>query len=100
MRTFHAFDNIETEDEDALQCQICKKCFSHATNLHGHVCMGAVGRRDLVHYGLYFAFEKIDQHEIDILNMRMFADENVDAFSGIPATTGTEMSFSAKWACS
>ena len=60
--------------------------------------MGVVGRRDLVHYGLSYAFERIYQHEIDIVNMSTSADENMDVFSGIPTTT--EMVFSAKWDCS
>ena len=85
------------EDEDKLQCQVCNKGFSHDTNLRLHVCVGVVGRRDLVHYGLSYAFERIDQHEIDIVNMRT-SDENMDVFSDISTTT--EVDFSAKWACS
>ena len=46
MRTFRASDNIETEDEDSLQCQICKKRFYHGTNLRQHVCMFVVWRSD------------------------------------------------------
>ena len=60
MQTFRAPDNFETEDEDELQCQVCNKRFIHMTNLRLHVCVGVVGRRDLVQYGLSYAFERID----------------------------------------
>ena len=83
MQTFCAPENIETEDKDELQCQICKNRFSHATNLRLHVCTGAVGRKDLVHYGLSYAYKRIDQHEIDIVIMSESVDENMGAFADI-----------------
>ena len=100
IRTFRAPENIETEDEDELQCQICKKRFSHVTNLRLHVCMGAVGRRDLVHYGLSYAYERIDQHEIDIVIMSASVDENMGVFADIQTTGSSAVDFGAKWACS
>ena len=51
-----------------------------------------------MNYVLSYEFEKIDQHEINIVNMRTSADENRDVFSGIPTTT--EMGYSNKWYCS
>jgi hypothetical protein len=59
-------DDIETEDEDLLQCQKCKKKFSHSTNLKQHICKGIEGQRDLVHFAMSFAYQRIDQHEFDI----------------------------------
>ena len=98
MQTFRAPNNIETEDEYALQCQIREKRFSRATNLRRHVCTGVVGRRDLVHHGLSYAFERIYQHIIDIMDMRTSDDENRDVFYGTTKTI--DMVLGAKWACS
>ena len=60
--------------------------------------MGVVGRRDLVHYGLSYAFERIYQHIIDIMDMRTSDDENRDVFYGTTKTI--DMVLGAKWACS
>lgn len=57
LQTFCALENIETDDEDDLQCQIHKKRFSHATKLHPFICTGAVRQKDLVHYSLVYAYK-------------------------------------------
>jgi len=87
--------DIETEDEDPLQCQVCKKSFSHQTNLRQHVCKGAQGRRDLIHYALSYAHKRIDQHEFEITNMRD-SDQSTNMFTNVP-TIG-DVSFEAGWA--
>ena len=89
---------METEDKDKLQCQIYKKIFSHVTNLQLHVCMGAVGQRDLVHYSLSYAYERIDKHEINVVIMSAAVNENMDVFSDTQRIDAAD--FGAKWAFS
>lgn len=60
MQTFRASENIDTEDEDELQYQLCKMRFSQATNLHIHVCTGATEQINLPYYVSFYASEKID----------------------------------------
>jgi hypothetical protein len=67
-RATYAPDAIETEDKDPLQCQTCKKKFSHSTNLKQHICKWIEGQQDLVHFAMSFAYQRIDQHEFEILN--------------------------------
>jgi hypothetical protein len=67
-----AFDSelgdIDSSDEDdELKCQICRKRFSHQTNRRQHVCKRATGKRDLVHFALAYAYERIDQHDFGIV---------------------------------
>ncbi len=65
-------DDMESSaDEDkALKCMICKKQFAHIANRRHHVCKGATGKRDLVHFALKYAYERIDQHDFGIIMIR------------------------------
>jgi hypothetical protein len=94
-RILRAPDDIETDDEDPLQCSTCQKRFSHETNLKQHCCIGITGKRDLVHYAMSYAHERIDQHDCEIINMR---DQGSESLVDRVPTTIPGMHFHAGWA--
>ena len=63
-------DDIETDYEDPLQCQTCKKRFTHPFNFTSHVCKGLNGKRDLLHYALKYAHQQLDQPQFSIMQIK------------------------------
>ena len=87
--------DIESEDEDELQCQTCNQKFTYASSKARHVCKGIIGRRPLLQFALAYAFDTMDQHDIDIVNA---SEERIESrvFGSLPYID-TEV-FEAGWA--
>jgi hypothetical protein len=91
-------DDMESsaDEDDALKCMICKKQFAHIANRRHHVCKGAIGKRDLVHSALKYAYERIDQHDLGII---MICDKDSEkGLLGELLDAPTNLEMTAGWA--
>ncbi len=75
---------------------ICMKQFAHLANRRQHVCKGVTGKRDLVHFALSYAFQRIDPHDFGIT---MICDKDSDkGLLGELLDAPTNLEMTAGWA--
>mmetsp|Transcript_50118 Transcript_50118/g.60491 ORF Transcript_50118/g.60491 Transcript_50118/m.60491 type:complete len:344 (-) Transcript_50118:695-1726(-) len=90
--------DVESDNEDSLKCTICNRSFSHGTNLLQHLCLGAVGKKDLLSRGVWYARSVLDQHDFQVITTSIDTS-TLHVLAPVTALPfdGAEYSFSTGW---
>ncbi|CAI9715417.1 Hypothetical predicted protein [Octopus vulgaris] len=69
--------DMESDDENPIQCNLCRREFATAYKMEIHNCKAALGQHDLISQAIVYAKDIYEQHQFEVINTSSNVEEHV-----------------------